>query len=68
MVFPNLKVVIFHVVYAAALELQFACKILCSQWHYDFELRESDEILRLVCSNVNIGDLRLFFSIFALEY
>ena len=59
MVFPNLKVAIFQVVYAAALELQFARKILCSR-HYDFELRESHEILRMVCSNVNIGDLHLF--------
>ena len=47
---------------AAAFELQFACKIPCSQLHCDFERRNSDEFLRGVCSNVNIDDLHLFFN------
>ena len=59
-----LKFAIFYVVNAAALELQFACKILCSQLHCDyFERHKTGGFLRGVCSNVNIDDLRLFFEL-----
>ena len=68
MAFPNFKVAISYVVNAAALELQSACKIICSQRHYNFERRKSAEILRgVISSNVNVGDLRLFFKLLLLN-
>ena len=58
----NLKVVIFYMLNIAALELQFAHRIPCLQIYILIMiLSTAKEILRGVCSYINISDLRYFF-------